>query len=382
MKQFAVDVATRQFSKKGEDICGDAVKITHTPDSTIIVMSDGLGSGVKANVLATLTVELVSGMMQGDLSLHDVVETLIATLPVCKWRNIAYSTFCIARVYDTGQVTIAAYDAPSIIHIPADARATRVSYATHEICGKAIGESYFRLKRGDQLLLYSDGIMYAGVGEGLALGWQEEGVLEFVQQNARRLNGDSRAQANAIASQALHYWLGKPGDDGTVLCARYREANLATVITGPPNSRADDPGMVKSFMEREGTKIVCGGTTSHMVATHLKHPLEMDATFLHTDLPPTASIEGVDLVTEGILTLSRASDYLKRGCPDGKTNAATVLLDELLRADGITFMVGTARNPAHQNTGLPDSLFLRRTVVEEISRQLRERGKEVELHYW
>ena len=107
MKRFAVDIATRQFSKKGEDICGDAFKVSRTPDSTIIVMSDGLGSGVKANVLATMTVELASGLFRGELSLLEIVETLIATLPVCKWRNIVYSTFSIVRIYDTGQVTVA-----------------------------------------------------------------------------------------------------------------------------------------------------------------------------------------------------------------------------------------------------------------------------------
>lgn len=117
MKKFAVDVSTRQFYKKGEDICGDAVKVVNTPDSTIIVMSDGLGSGVKANVLATLTVELTGGLFRGDLSLHEIVETLIATLPVCKWRNIAYSTFTITRIYDTGQVTVAEYDSPSFIKL-------------------------------------------------------------------------------------------------------------------------------------------------------------------------------------------------------------------------------------------------------------------------
>ncbi|MGB9587523.1 MAG: serine/threonine-protein phosphatase, partial [Armatimonadota bacterium] len=105
MKNFAVDVTTRQFSKKGEDICGDAVRVVRTSDSTIIVISDGLGSGVKANVLATLTVEIAGGLFQGDLSIHEIVETLVATLPICKWRNIAYSTFCVARIYDTGQVT-------------------------------------------------------------------------------------------------------------------------------------------------------------------------------------------------------------------------------------------------------------------------------------
>jgi hypothetical protein len=381
LKRFAVDVATRQFSKKGEDICGDAAQVTHTQDSTIIVLSDGLGSGVKANVLATLTVELASGLFGGELSLHEIVETLIATLPVCKWRNIAYSTFAIVRIYDTGQVTVAEYDSPSIIHI--SGRGPRAIPATERtICEKTIRESYFRMQPGEMLVLYTDGIVYAGVGEGLRMGWQEEGILEYVSEIAHDIGGDAHAMASQVMERALEHWAGRPGDDGTVLCARYRKAHLATVLTGPPAERSMVPQMIDDFLSSEGSKIVCGGTTSHLVADKLDQELQMDERFLDSGLPPTGKISGVDLVTEGILTLSRSAEYLKNGAPHGQMDAATELLDHLLAADGIRFMVGTARNPAHQNTGLPDSIFLRRTVVENLAAELRSRGKEVELCYY
>lgn len=382
MKKFAVDVSIRQFFKKGEDICGDAVKVVHTPDSTIIVVSDGLGSGVKANVLATLTVELAGGLFQGDLSLHEIVETLIATLPVCKWRNIAYSTFSIVRIYDTGQITVVEYDSPSFIKLAGGVKPETISRTELEICGKIIKESYFRMQPDDSLIMYSDGIVYAGVGSGLAMGWQEEGILDFVTGTASAVNGNCGKLVDGIVNQALDYWKDSPGDDGTVLCARYRKAKLATVLTGPSQDRSLVPKMIKDFLSRRGTKIVCGGTTSHLVAERLHKELVMDERFLDSDLPPIAKLPGIDLVTEGILTLSRTSEYMKRGVPDEKVNAATLLLDHLLNADGITFIVGTARNPAHQNTGLPDSIFIRRTVVEDLAAQLREMGKEVELIYY
>lgn len=383
MKKFAVDIATRQFFKKGEDICGDAVKVSHTTDSTIIVISDGLGSGVKANVLGTLTVELASGLFQGDLSLHEIIETLIATLPVCKWRNIAYSTFSIIRIYDTGQVTLAEYDSPSVIHLRGGQRPRTVSGTECSILGKTIRESYFRMQPGDMLMMFTDGIVYAGVGEGLRMGWQEEGILDYVSEIAPALTGDTAKLANLVADKAVSHWAGRPGDDGTVVCAKYRKARLATVLTGPPASREDVPKMLKDFISTKGSKkIVCGGTTSHLVADHLNQELKMDEKFLDTDLPPTAKLQGMDLVTEGILTLSRAAEYLKYGIPAGKADAATALLDNLLHADGIKFMVGTARNPAHQNTGLPDSIFLRKTVVETLASHLQSRGKETELVYY
>ncbi len=382
MKQFAIDIAIRQFSKKAEDTCGDATKVAKTHDSTIIVVSDGLGSGVKANVLATLTVELASGLFRGDLSVHEIVDTLIATLPVCKWRNIAYSTFCTVRIYDTGQVTVAQYDSPSIIHIDSEGRAEKVFGAELEVSGKLIQESHFRMQPDDILMLYTDGIVYAGVGGGLKMGWQEEGILDYVSAIAPSTDGDPRKLADAVADRALEYWSYKPGDDGTVLCARYRKARMMTVLTGPPADRALVPKMLRDFFGREGAKIVSGGTTSHLAADYLHEQLEMDDRFLDSDLPPSAKLAGVDLVTEGILTLSRSSEYLKNGVPAGKFDAAVMLVNQLLNADGITFMIGTAKNPAHQNTGLPDSIFLRRRVVEDLAAQLREKGKEIELVFY
>jgi hypothetical protein len=382
MKKFAVDVACRQFSKKGEDICGDAAKVARTPDSTIIVLSDGLGSGVKANVLATLTVELASGLFQGELSLHEIVETLVATLPVCHWRNIAYSTFTIVRIYDTGQVTVAEYDSPNIIYVGGGNKVEAVSGAERTILDKTIRESYFKLKPDDMLVMFTDGIVLAGVGEGLRLGWQEEGVLDYVSEIAPALSGEPSQLTDLVTDQALTYWAKRPGDDGTVIGVRYRKARLATVLTGPPADRSLDPKMLKEFMSSKGVKIICGGTTSHIVADHMQQELKMDERFLDSGLPPTGKLNGIDLVTEGILTLSRAAEYLKRGYPSERTDAATTLIDHLLSADGIKFMIGTARNPAHQNTGLPDSIFLRRTVVETLASQLEAKGKEVELVYY
>jgi hypothetical protein len=382
VKRYALDIATRQFQKQGEDIAGDAVRVVSTPDSTIISVSDGLGSGVKANVLATLTVEVACGLSRGDLSLQDIVETLIATLPVCKWRNIAYSTFSVARVYDSGRVTLAEYDCPPALLLADGIRPRFVETFECFVRDRRIRVAYFRMQPGDVLVQYTDGIVWAGVGQRLPMGWQEEGIFEFLSATAPALRGDCTAQATRLAEQALEYWEGSPGDDGTVVCARYRKARQAVLLTGPPASPERLPAMLQDFLGREGTRLVCGGTTAHLLARHLDVPLEVDDRFLDSDLPPGGKIQGVDLVTEGILTLTRAAEYLRRGIPDDRRDAATCLLDHLLEADGITFLVGTARNPAHQNTGLPESIFLRRLVAEELASRLCERGREVELVFY
>lgn len=315
MKKYAVDVTSRQFSKNGEDICGDAIKISRTPDSTIIVMSDGLGSGVKANVLATMTVELATGLFSGELSLQEIMETLIATLPVCKWRNIAYSTFSIVRIYDTGHVTVAQYDSPTLLHLRGGVKPAAIKSIERSIMDRSIHESHFRLNPDDAVMMFSDGIVYAGVGEGLPMGWQEDGILEYVSQAAPELC-DCTQIADSVAQTALGFWHERPGDDGTVLCARYRKAENATLLTGPPGNRDHVKRMLRDFMATRGRKLVCGGTTSHLLADHLDEKLVPDERYIDTDLPPIARLDGVDLVTEGILTLSRASEYLAKGRPE------------------------------------------------------------------
>lgn len=382
MKDYTVDVYGKSFNKRGEDICGDSYKVFRTSDSTVIVLSDGLGSGVKASVLSTLTVEIVGGLVSGNLSTHEVVETLIATLPVCKWRGIAYSTFSILRVYDTGHATLVEYDCPASLRLRGGTKVTPIPGSEIDVLGKSIRESHFKLKSGDVTVQMSDGIIHAGVGTSLRMGWQEEGVQAYLGHVAPTAEGDLERIAAAIINQASELWMRAPGDDGTVVAAKYRKATNCTVITGPAGNRQEMPRMVNDFLATPGRKIVCGGTTSHIIADKLGKEVEVDFRYLDSGLPPTARLEGVDLVTEGILTLNRAVNYIKSGIPDCEANAATKLLETLRACDGISFMVGTARNAAHQNENFPTELLLRRTVVETFASLLRNEGKVVEVRYY
>lgn len=382
MRQYVVDVYGQHFCKKGEDICGDSYKVFRAPDSTVVVLSDGLGSGVKANVLSTLTVEIVGGLISGNLSTHEVVETLIATLPVCSWRGIAYSTFSILRVYDTGQATLVEYDCPASLRLRHGTRVNALNSSEVEVLGKSIRESHFRLSPGDVTLQMSDGIIHAGVGTTLRMGWQEEGVQAYLSHVAPLAEGDPDKLAGYVIKQARDLWMSEPGDDGTVVAAKYRKAKNVTVITGPAGERQNMPRMLSDFINNPGMKIVCGGTTSHLVADKMGKSVEIDLAYLDSGLPPTARIEGIDLVTEGILTLNRVVSYMKHGLPDCEENAATKLWETLQGCDGVSFMVGTARNAAHQNANFPTELLLRRTVVETLASLLRDGGKTVEVAYY
>jgi len=382
MKQYAVDICARSFCKHGEDICGDSHKVFYTPDSTVVVLSDGLGSGVKASVLSTLTVEIIGGLVTGNLTTHEVLETLISTLPVCKWRGIAYSTFSILRIYNTGQATLVEYDSPKALRMRGGSDVIPMNGANLDICGKPIRESHFRMRPGELFLQMSDGIIHAGVGSTLPMGWQESGVQSYLKHVAPLAEGDPEKLAEYVLKQASELWMTGAGDDGTVLATRYRKAVNAVVITGPAGSPDDMPTMLSDFASFKGRKIVCGGTTSHLVADRLNAEVQVDMKYLTSGLPPTAKIKGIDLVTEGMLTLNRTVEYLKHGIPQGEENAATELVKSLHAIDGIRFLVGTARNAAHQNANFPSELLLRRTVVESLAVLLRGVGKHVEVVYY
>lgn len=382
MREYTLDVIGKSFCKKGEDTCGDSYKVFRAPRSTVIVLSDGLGSGIKANVLSTLTVEIVGGLVSGNISMHEVVETLIATLPVCRWRGIAYSTFSILRIYDTGQATLVEYDSPTSLRIRGGTKVIPMTGSEVEILGKTIRESHFRMRPDDLFLQMSDGIIHAGVGTSLRMGWQEEGVQSYLNHVAPLAEGDPERLTSYVLNQARDLWNSEPGDDGTVVGVKYRKARNAIIITGPAGNRADMPRMINDFLSTPGIKIISGGTTSHLVAERMGKNLEVDFTYLDSGLPPTAKIQGIDLVTEGMLTLNRVVDYMRRGLPDCEENAATRMVELLQSCDGISFMVGTARNAAHQNANFPPELLLRRSVVEALASLLRGEGKTVEVRYY
>ncbi|MFQ3549269.1 MAG: SpoIIE family protein phosphatase [Armatimonadota bacterium] len=381
MKEFVVDVSGKNFNKSGEDICGDSFKVFYTPDSTVVVLSDGLGSGVKANVLSTLTVEIVGGLATGDLSNREIVETLISTLPVCNWRGIAYSTFSILRIYSSGQATLVEYDTPTSFRIK-DGKIKTQNSTEIEVLEKKIRESHFRMKPGEIVFQMSDGIIHAGIGTSLRMGWREDGVQKFLSHIASETNGDIEKLTSAVVEQAMKLWEFTPGDDGTVVAAKYRKAINAAVITGPAADPKDTPRLLRDFLQFEGKKIVCGGTTSQLVADKLGKPLEIDFKYIDSGLPPTAEIDGIDLVTEGMLTLNKAVGYLRDGIPEDEANAATELVSALTSSDGIRFYVGTARNAAHQNANFPSEMLLRRSVVETLADLLRHRNKTVEVYYY
>ncbi len=383
---FFIETGTASLSKYDEELCGDNIEVIRNNNSVLCVLADGLGSGVKANILSKMTVKIIGTMVKKGASLEEVVETVSNTLPICQKRGIAYSTFTVIQVQDNGETYVVEFDNPPFFFIREGKLATPYSKET-EICGKKIRESKFQVKPGDILVVVSDGVIHAGIGGVLNLGWQWRDVGEYLLRLSRQIN-NAKDLSWWLMTVCEQLYTGKPGDDASVLALKIREPRSMTVAVGPPRNRKDDPYMVELLLSEPGTKVVCGGTTGSLVAGSLGTDIKVDLNSLEPDIPPIGHIKGIDLVTEGIITLSKTLEQLKKPAVPAvprkavrKRNAVTLLTELLLESDRIKFLVGTALNPAHQNPEL-SGLSLKMTVVNEIAQILRGLGKEVEVHYF
>lgn len=370
---------TRQLYKHGEELCGDSIAVSRHADSVTLALSDGLGSGVKANILATLTTRIAMKMLENDLPLGEVVQTLGETLPVDNVRKLAYSTFAIAQFFRHGTARVVEFDTPSAI-LMRGRKVKPVVYEERLIEDKTIREAVLDLQFGDWVIFVSDGVLNAGIGGVYPLGWGWDQVAHFLEGQA---HPDLTAQnlAEKIAQAVDDLYAGLPGDDVSIVVIKCRHKLVTTILTGPPEDRSKDSEVIGRFLARDGKLAVCGGTTAKIVARHLGQPLEVDLETMTDDVPPMARLEGVELVSEGILTLTRVNSLLQSGADKKtvqfQTDGAASLLRLLLDADQTCFIVGNAINPAHQNPELPHQLDIRNSVVRDISEGLRSRGKEV-----
>jgi len=369
---------TKQLNKKGEELCGDSVAVSRRSDSVTLALSDGLGSGVKANILATLTTRIAMKMLENDLALTDVVETLGQTLPVCEIRKLAYSTFAIAQFFRDGRARIVEFDTPPPVLLR-DRKYVPLSGEERIIGDKKIRESVVGLQLGDWVVFVSDGVLNAGIGGVYPLGWGWEETARFIEGHAHP--GISAQQlAEKIADTVNELYAGLPGDDVSIVVIKVRHKLVATILAGPPTDKNSDGRIVRRFLERPGLHVVCGGTTARIVSRHSGKPLEVDLETMRPDVPATAHMDDTDLVTEGILTLTRANDILRAGARKEtvqfKTDGAAALVRLLLSVDHAHFIIGLAVNPAHQNPDLPVELGIKLAVVREISEELRKRAIE------
>jgi hypothetical protein len=379
------------LNKNNEELCGDKVEIIRTEDFVIVVLADGLGSGVKANILATLTSKIIGTMISMGASIDEAVDTIISTLPVCSERGIAYSTFSILQIFDSGECYLVEFDNPSIIRLR-KGRYVDINRQVREINGKVIKESRFSINTEDILVMVSDGAIHAGVGHILNLGWQWENVKEYLERIYRK-DISAKNISMLLLEVCDNLYAKKPGDDTTVVTIKVRNCLQVNVMIGPPVDKSMDKSIVNRFINENGKKIVCGGTTSQIVSREIKKEITTTLNYFDEQVPPTAKIEGIDLTTEGILTMGKALDYAKKyvssentindfldlNKQDGASKLAKLLIEE---STSVKFVVGRAINPAHQNPEFPLDLGIKLKLVGEMANCLKQLGKKVTLEYF
>lgn len=391
MNDLCADIGSQSLNKYGEQLCGDHVDVIDKTidDSILIVLADGLGSGVKACILSTLTAKILSTMMADGLNIYDCVQTIADTLPVCAERRVAYSTFTIIKIRSNREAEIFEYDNPALIFLR-DGRSVELPKTIYDISGKQVYHSKVDLKENDLFVAVSDGAVHAGVGQSLNFGWERKDIISFME-TFYEVGFTAKTLSTILLDECFRLYGGQPGDDTTVCTVRIRRREQVNLMFGPSSNRDDTDKMMSLFFAKEGKHIISGGTTSSLAAKYLGRPLVPSLDFVDDEIPPTASIEGVDLVTEGVITINRvlsyAEDYLKdnegyekwSSRRDGASLIARMLFED---ATDINFFVGRAMNPAHQNPDLPINFNIKMNLVAKLSDCLEKMGKRIKVSYF
>lgn len=386
MQNF-IDIAISQLNKYGEELCGDQVQVHRGSEKTLVVLSDGLGSGVKANILSTLTSQIAISMMREGAALDDVVQTVAGTLPICRERKIAYATLMVLEIdHATMQFRLFNYENPAPFYFK---NGKNVPFQSKDVI---FGDKKFIRYEGvmeldDFLMLISDGVWYAGMGVTYNFGWGWDNIAEFIENKLDGTINHTETVVNSVSSHTRKLYCGTPGDDASLVGIFNRRCRKAMVFTGPPLQMEDDARVVHKLMDFDGRRIVCGGTSSNIVARELGVNVSTRMDTLRENIPPVGSIPGVDLVTEGILTLNKTIETIKEVDGDysllpNDPNGAMLLALELLVADDVTFLVGQKINSYYQNPLLPMSVSIRKTLVDQLVDLLRGYDKLVRVEYY
>lgn len=391
-KDFFIEVNSQQRNHDGERICGDVFlyRYIKEEDRVIAVLSDGMGSGVKANMLATLTATMAINFTREHKEVDRIAEIIMNTLPVCSERKISYSTFTIIDIESSGRANILEYDNPSVIILRGnqifDPSWKKVTLDKGKNAGKVLRTCSFIPEKEDRILFCSDGVSQSGMGsDQYPFGWGRDEVATYsssLVSNEASISADMLSgKVVTMAHKNDNY---KAKDDISCAVIYFRDPRKLLICTGPPYEKEKDKELALKVKEYTGKVILCGGTTADIVARQLNKTIIDELIFEDPELPPESFIDGIDLVTEGILTLQKVNEILKtfnNSVRLGK-GPADKIVKLVMESDEIHFIIGTRINIAHQDPNLPVDLEIRRTVVKRIARLLEEKWlKKVSFEY-
>lgn len=393
-----IEVDHYQVCKHKYHTAGDIFLSQKNPTDgrVITALSDGLGSGIKAGVLATLTATMATKFIASDIPIRRAAEIIMNTLPVCKERGISYATFTLVDIEPNATVKIMEYDNPpyvlirqkTIIDPPKDSSVIeRKDKATAPKKDAVLHYSQYVAKPGDRLVFFSDGVTQAGMGTArFPFGWGIEYVQSFILELIQTDPSISaRNLARAIVKRALAHDAYIAKDDISCGVIYSRKPRDMLVLTGPPIRKENDAQIARIFENFNGQTVISGGTTANIISRELGRPLKVCIKNLDPKIPPESEMEGVSLVSEGIITMGVVSEIFEKGINIDtiKANPATKMVELFLNCDRIHFVVGTKINEAHQDPNMPVELEIRRNVVKKIAALLQEKHlKEVHIQYF
>lgn len=374
-----IDVHHHACRKWNQNVCGDAFASRRFDNEgrLIAVLSDGLGSGIKASILANMTAQMALRFVAAGTDLLRFCEVMMESLPVCQVRKISYATFSIVDCDQEGMVRVVEEGNPGFIlmrgEVPDDVPARVMTSKMFPSRHMHIAETSMRA--GDRLVICSDGVTQSGIGTmAYPLGWRREGLQDFLVDQIRdnpEISSRELSQAVVEAAKQIEPNF-QPYDDTSCLVMYFRQPRRLMVLSGPPYDPDRDAECAAILDDFPGRKAICGGTTANLVAREWGANLVTELPPRGATLPPCASLSGVDLVTEGVLTLTQVARRLERREITGGSDPADRLIDLLLDSDAIEFVVGTRINEAHQDPNLPVDLEIRRNILKRIAEALSE----------
>jgi len=374
MNNLFVEIASCQLAKSGNRVCGDRIITQKIPEENryITILSDGLGSGVKARVLADLTASMAMHYTINHEPIERASQIILNTLPIDKEKNIGYSTFTIVDVHLDGWVNITEFDNP-VVQVFKKDKPMILERKSFVVQGFGIRRSVytfsFVLEKGDRIVLMSDGVTQSGLGTRLSpFGWGDMAVMQFIKNNIETQSHiEASMLAKLIVERAKMNDVLKPQDDISCTVVYLREPRHIAIFTGPPFNEESDKKFASQLNRYKGKKIICGGTTAQIISRELNKSIKVNLTQKRSDLPPSSCMEGIDLVTEGIITLNRACQLLDSNSKTEDEGPASELVTLLLAHDRIDFYIGTRVNASHLVPNLPVELEVRRNIARKLA---------------
>lgn len=370
-----IELTSRQTPRKPDAVCGDLMRVDRTPEAVNIVVSDGMGSGLRANIAAELGTTRLLHLMRSGFTMRQAFAQIVHTMRAAPEADLPYAVFTALRILPDGHAAILSFEMPAPVLI-AGRHTSLITMRPVTVDNEVFLEGHFPMQRGDHICIVSDGISQAGLGNRFPMGWGMERICNFMQSQLDAGISPERLP-DRLVDTALKLSQGTTGDDCTAVLVSARAGRTLTILTGPPADPANTPMFIRRFLNADGMKVVCGATTADLVARELGRPIRNDPLCDSMVAPPHYELEGIDLVTEGAVTLNQAYRILTENPAEMEEHSGvTELCQLLLGADRIQIFAGLAVNPAHNSIAFRQlGILPRQKILPLLHKKLTAIGK-------